>query len=78
MKGRPIMAGLFGSIFKKGLNMKVQYLVSATGAIDISKGQIVEVSDAEGKRLIAAEIAIAAKAGKADQGQADQAPGASA
>ncbi len=48
--------------------MKVQYLQSATGAIDIRKGDVVEVSKAEAKRLIDAEIAIEVKA---DKGQSE-------
>lgn len=51
--------------------MKVQYLVSAVGAVDIAKGDIVEVSKAEGKRLIDAEIAIAFDAGE-QQSEADE------
>ena len=50
--------------------MKVQYLVSAVGAVDIAKGDIVEVSKTEAKRLIDAEIAIAVDAGK-QQSDAD-------
>jgi hypothetical protein len=51
--------------------MKVQYLVSAVGAVDIAKGDIVEVSKAEGKRLIDAAFAIAVDDGK-QQSDADE------